>query len=160
MNKKEMKICLIILLIIIIVAVIIFLQKNEENIQINIEGLAEEIAKSSAFEDQLEKVDSEMTMQDYNFSTDEVAQLVSYQGSGASSEEIVILQVKEKSNINSVKDKINTRLAERKEAFESYLPEEVGKIDNSILRVEGNYIILCVAKDANTVNNVINEYIK
>ncbi len=160
MNKKEMKICLIILLIIIIVAVIIFLQKNEVNIQINIEGLAEEIAKSSAFEDQLEKVDSEMTMQDYNFSTDEVAQLVSYQGSGASSEEIVILQVKEKSNINSVKDKINTRLAERKEAFESYLPEEVGKIDNSILRVEGNYIILCVAKDANTVNNVINEYIK
>ena len=149
MNKKEMKICLIILLIIIIVAVIIFLQKNEENIQINIEGLAEEIAKSSAFEDQLEKVDSEMTMQDYNFSTDEVAQLVSYQGSGASSEEIVILQVK-----------VNTRLAERKEAFESYLPEEVGKIDNSILRVEGNYIILCVAKDANTVNNVINEYIK
>ena len=160
MNKKEMKICLIILLIIIIVAVIIFLQKNEVNIQINIEGLAEEIAKSSAFEDQLEKVDSEMTMQDYNFSTDEVAQLVSYQGSGASSEEIVILQVKEKSNINSVKDKINTRLAERKEAFESYLPEEVGKIDNSILRVEGNYIILCVAKNANTVNNVINEYIK
>ena len=49
-------------------------------------------------------------------------------------------------------------MAERKEAFESYLPEEVGKIDNSILRVEGNYIILCVAKDANTVNNVINEY--
>ena len=160
MNKKEMKICLIILLIIIIVAVIIFLQKNEVNIQINIEGLAEEIAKSSAFEDQLEKVDSEMTMQDYNFSTDEVAQLVSYQGSGASSEEIVILQVKGKNNINSVKEKMNTRLSERKEAFESYLPEEVGKIDNSILRVERNYIILCIANDANTVNNVINEYIK
>ena len=160
MNKKEMKICLIILLIIIIVAVIIFLQKNEVNIQINIEGLAEEIAKSSAFEDQLEKVDSEMTMQDYNFSTDEVAQLVSYQGSGASSEEIVILQVKDKNYINSVKEKINTRLSERREAFESYLPTEVGKIDNSILRVEGNYIILCVTNDANTVNNVINKYIK
>ena len=160
MNKKEMKICLVILLIIIIVAIIIFLQKNEENIQINTEGLAEEISKSNAFEDQLEKIDSEMTMQDYNFSTDEIEQLVSYQGSGATSEEIVILQVKEKSNINSVKEKINTRLSERREAFESYLPEEVGKIDNSILRVEGNYIILCVTNDANTVNNVINKYIK
>ena len=159
MNKKKIIIFLVIILIIII-AVILFIQRNKENIQINIEGLAEEISKSNAFEDQLEKIDSEMTMQDYNFSTDEIEQLVSYQGSGASSEEIVILQVKEKSNINSVKDKINTRLAERKEAFESYLPEEVGKIDNSILRVEGNYIILCVAKDANTVNNVINEYIK
>lgn len=160
MDKRKIKICLLILLIIIIAAVIIFLQKNEENIQINIEGLAEKIAKSSAFEDQLEKVDFEMTMQDYNFSTDEVVQLVSYQGSGASSEEIVILQVKEKSNINSVKDKINARLTERKEAFESYLPEEVGKIDNAILRVEGNYIILCIAKDTNTVNTIINDYIK
>ena len=160
MNKKKIVIALAVILIIIIVAVILFLQKNKENIQINIEGLAEEITKSNAFEDQLEKIDSEMTMQDYNFSTDEVEQLVSYQGSGATSEEIVILQVKGKNNINSVKEKMNTRLSERKEAFESYLPEEVGKIDDSILRVEGNYIILCVAKDANTVNNVINEYIK
>ncbi len=160
MNKKKIVIALAVILIIIIVAVILFLQKNKENIQINIEGLAEEITKSNAFEDQLEKIDSEMTMQDYNFSTDEVEQLVSYQGSGATSEEIVILQVKGKNNINSVKEKMNTRLSERKEAFESYLPEEVGKIDNSILRVEGNYIILCIANDANTVNNVINEYIK
>ncbi len=160
MNKKKIVIVLAVILIIIVVAVILFLQRNKENIQINIEGLAEEISKSNAFEDQLEKIDSEMTMQDYNFSTDEIAQLVSYQGSGASSEEIVILQVKDKNYINSVKEKINTRLSERREAFESYLPEEVGKIDNSILRVEGNYIILCVANDANTVNNVINEYIK
>lgn len=160
MNKKKIVIALAVILIIIIVAVILFLQKNKENIQINIEGLAEEITKSNAFEDQLEKIDSEMTMQDYNFSTDEVEQLVSYQGSGATSEEIVILQVKGKNNINSVKEKMNTRLSERKEAFESYLPEEVGKIDDSILRVEGNYIILCIANDANTVNNVINEYIK
>ena len=160
MNKKKIVIALAVILIIIIVAVILFLQKNKENIQINIEGLAEEITKSNAFEDQLEKIDSEMTMQDYNFSTDEVEQLVSYQGSGATSEEIVILQVKGKNNINCVKEKMNTRLSERKEAFESYLPEEVEKIDNSILRVEGNYIILCIANDANTVNNVINEYIK
>lgn len=160
MNKKKIEIVLVVILVIIIVAVILFLQKNNENIQINIEILAEEISKSNAFEDQLEKIDSEMTMQDYNFSTDEIEQLVSYQGSGATSEEIVILQVKEKSNINSVKEKINTRLSERREAFESYLPTEVGKIDNSILRVEGNYIILCVTNDANTVNNVINKHIK
>ena len=73
MNKKKIVIALAVILIIIVVAVILFLQRNKENIQINIEGLAEEITKSNAFEDQLEKIDSEMTMQDYNFSTDEVA---------------------------------------------------------------------------------------
>lgn len=148
------------ILIIIIVSVILFLQKNKENVQINIDELAGEISKSNAFEEQLEKVDSEMIMQDYNFSNDEIERLVSYQSSGASSEEIVILQVKEKSKINSVKEKISERLSERKEAFESYLPKEVGKIENSIFRIEGNYVILCIAKDYSTVNKVINEYIK
>ena len=156
--KKKIWIILIILIIAIVFA-IVFIPKNKD-VQIDIQDLASRIVESASFEDQLEQADSEMVMDDYNFSSDEINDLVSYQGSGATSEELVILQVKDKSKINSVKEKINTRLSERRGAFESYLPKEVGKIDNNILRVEGNYIILCIANDTNTVNKIINEYIK
>lgn len=158
--KKKIWILLIIVVIIAIVLGIVFIQKNKKDIQINIQDLANRIVGSASFEDQLAQADSEMVMNDYTFTSDEINDLVSYQGSGATSEELVILQVKDKSKINSVKEKINTRLSERREAFESYLPKEVGKIDNNILRVEGNYIILCIANDTNTVNKIINEYIK
>ena len=158
--KKKIWILLIIVAIIAIVLGIVFIQKNKKDIQINIQDLASRIVGSASFEDQLAQADSEMVMNDYTFTSDEINDLVSYQGSGATSEELVILQVKDKSKINSVKEKINTRLSERREAFESYLPKEVGKIDNNILRVEGNYIILCIANDTNTVNKIINEYIK
>ena len=156
--KKKIWIILIILIIAIVFA-IVFILKNKD-VQINIQDLASRIVESASFEDQLEQADSEMVMDDYNFSSDEINDLVSYQGSGATSEELVILQVKDKSKINSVKEKINTRLSERRGAFESYLPKEVGKIDNNILRVEGNYIILCIANDTNTVNKILNEYIR
>ena len=156
--KKKIWIILIILIIAIVFA-IVFIPKNKD-VQINIQDLASRIVESASFEDQLEQTDSEMVMDDYNFSSDEINDLVSYQGSGATSEELVILQVKDKSKINSVKEKINTRLSERRGAFESYLPKEVGKIDNNILRVEGNYIILCIANDTNTVNKILNEYIR
>ena len=156
--KKKIWIILIILIIAIVFA-IVFIPKNKD-VQINIQDLASRIVESASFEDQLEQADSEMVMDDYNFSSDEINDLVSYQGSGATSEELVILQVKDKSKINSVKEKINTRLSERREAFGSYLPKEVGKIDNNILRVEGNYIILCIANDTNTVNKILNEYIR
>ncbi len=156
--KKKIWIILIILIIAIVFA-IVFIPKNKD-VQINIQDLASRIVESASFEDQLEQADSEMVMDDYNFSSDEINDLVSYQGSGATSEELVILQVKDKSKINSVKEKINTRLSERRGAFESYLPKEVGKIDNNILRVEGNYIILCIANDTNTVNKILNEYIR
>ena len=158
--KKKILIFIIVVVSVAVVLAVMFIPRNSKNIQINIQDLASKIAESGSFEDQLMQVDSEMVIEDYNFSSDEINELVSYQGSGATSEEIVILQVKDKSQINDVKSKIDTRLAERKEAFESYLPEEVGKIDNNILKVEGNYVILCIANDTNTVNNVLNENIK
>ena len=105
-------------------------------------------------------VDKDITMSDYDFTQDEIKNLISYQSTGATSEELVILQVNDKSKLNDVKEKINTRLEERKEAFESYLPEEVFKIDNNILEVKNDYIIMCISNDSNKVNEVINNYIK
>lgn len=155
------KIAIVIVIVLIIIAVLgIIINNSNKSIQINIEDLATKIAESGAFEDEIAKIDSEMIMSDYNITTDEVEGFVSYQGSGATSEEIVILKVKDKSNLNDVKDKINSRIQERKQAFQSYLPEEVGKIDNNILRVEGNYIIFCVSNDSSKVNQVINDYVK
>ena len=155
------KIAIVIVIVLIIIAVLgIIINNSNKSIQINIEDLATKIAESGAFEDEIAKIDSEMIMSDYNITTDEVEGFVSYQGSGATSEEIVILKVKDKSNLNDVKDKINSRIKERKQAFQSYLPEEVGKIDNNILRVKGNYVIFCVSNDSSKVNQVINDYVK
>ena len=160
MKKKIAIIIIIIAIIVIAVLAMIIVKNNNKTIQINIEDLASKILQSGAFEDELIKVDSEMIMKDYNFTADEVEEFVSYQGSGATSEEIVILKVKDKSNLNSIKDKINARIEERKEAFQSYLPKEVGKIDNNVLRVEENYVIFCVSNDSSKVNQIINDYVK
>ena len=159
--KKKIVVIIIVIIIIIMAIIIGIMQKNNnKTIEINVEDLATKMQQSGAFEDELVKIDSEMIMNDYNFTTDEVEEFVSYQGSGATSEEIVILKVKDKSDLNSIKDKINARIAERKEAFQSYLPKEVGKIDNNILRVEGNYVIFCVSNDSSKVNQIINDYVK
>lgn len=158
--KKKVLICISLIIILIIIGIIIFLNMKNENIQINIEELSEEIFKSESFEDELIKVDSEMVMNNYGFTNEEIKQLISYQGSGATSEEILVLEVNDKSKLNDIKEKINVRLAERKEVFESYLPKEVYKIDNNILSIKGNYVILCVSNDSNKVNDTINNYLK
>lgn len=160
MNKKVLIAIILVLIIAIVIGTVIFLNNKNKNIEININELAEKIAKSGAFEDELLKVDAEMTMDDYGFSKADIKEIVSYQGSGATSEEIVILQVNDKQSLNSVKEKINQRINERKEAFASYLPKEVFKIENNILKIEGNYVILCISNDSNKVSNVINNHIK
>lgn len=160
MNKKVVIPIIIIALIVLVIVVVSVINKDNQNIQINIEELATNISQSGAFEDELAKVDPEMTKSDYGFSDEEIKEIVSYQGSGATSEEIVIFQVNDKSYLNSVKEKINTRLEERKEAFEGYLPEEVFKIENNVLDIRGNYVILCISNDSGKVEETINNYIK
>ena len=160
MKKKIAIIVIIVAIMAIALLVVILVKNNNKVVQINIEDLVTKILQSDAFEDELVKIDSEMIMNDYNFTTDEIAEFVSYQGSGATSEELVILKAKDKSYLNSIKEKIDARIQERKEAFGSYLPEEVGKIDNNILKIEDNYVIFCVSNDSDKVNEVINTYLK
>ena len=66
----------------------------------------------------------------------------------------------EKFSDRSIKDKINIRLQDRKEAFESYLPKEVGKIENSVFLTKGNYVILCISNDNTKINELIDSYLK
>lgn len=160
MNKKVLIIGIIILIVVIVIGGYLFLNKQDENIQINIEELATQISQSGSFEDSIAKVDNEIVMEAYGFSNEEINEIISYQGSGATSEELVILQATDKSQLNSIKDKISNRLTERKEAFESYLPEEVFKIDDHLLDIKGNYVILCISNDSSKVEEVINNYIK
>lgn len=160
MNKKVLLIIVTILVVGVIIGIIYFLNNKKENVKIDIEELSSKIIESGAFEDTLEKVDSTMTINNYNFMTSQIKEIVSYQGSGATSEEIVVIQVNEKNNINSIKERINERLDERKEAFASYLPKEVYKIENNVLKVKGNYVILSISNDAKKVSDAINNYIK
>lgn len=160
MNKKVLISIIAIITILVIIGIIIIINNRNSNIEINMEELSTEILESGAFSDSLAKVDNEIVMNDYSFTNDEIKEIISYQGSGATSEEILLIELNDKSFLNSVKNKINTRLDERKEAFNSYLPEEVFKIENNLLEIKGNYVILCISNDSNKVNEVINNYIK
>ena len=159
MNRKVLISIIVIVAIVAIVGVIVLVNNRNSNIQIDIEELSTQIIERGSFSDELAKVDSQMVMNDYSFTSDEIKAIVSYQGSGATSEELVILEVNDKSFLSSVKNKVNTRLDERKEAFESYLPAEVFKIDNSLLEVKGNYLILCISNDYDKAETIIKENI-
>ena len=163
-TKNNMKRYVGIIVIIAIFAILIIMtivrRNYNNNIQINIEELAQRIVKSSSFEDSLEKVDNELLMNTYGFLPDSIEEIISYQGSGASSEEVLILKVKDVNDVNNEKEIIETRLNEKKDAYASYMPEEVSKIENRILIEKGNYLILCICNDYDTVNNIIDDYLR
>ena len=157
--KKYIGIIVIIAIFATLIVCTIVRKNVNSDIQININELADRIVSSSSFEDELAKIDNELAINLYNFEQETIEEIVAYQGSGASSEEILILKVKDANDLNNETEKIEARLKEREETFASYLPKEVSKIQNHILEQKGNYIILCICNDYNTVNKVINDYL-
>lgn len=157
---KRISLIIIIALIIIVSIFLVINFNNKQNIiEIDIEELGKKISESGVFQDEIAKVDKEIVYKAYGFNDNLIKEIVSYQGSGATSEEILILQVNEKENLNEVKEMINNRIEERKEIFVSYLPKEVYKLENNIFRVYNNYIIMCISNDNEKVDEIINQII-
>lgn len=157
---KRISLIIIIALIIIVCIFLVINFNNKQNIiEIDIEELGKKISESGVFQDEIAKVDKEIVYKAYGFNDNLIKEIVSYQGSGATSEEILILQVNEKENLNEVKEMINNRIEERKEIFVSYLPKEVYKLENNIFRVYNNYIIMCISNDNEKVDEIINQII-
>lgn len=157
---KRISLIIIIALIIIVCIFLVINFNNKQNIiEIDIEELGKKISESGVFQDEIAKVDKEIVYKAYSFNDNLIKEIVSYQGSGATSEEILILQVNEKENLNEVKEMINNRIEERKEIFVSYLPKEVYKLENNIFRVYNNYIIMCISNDNEKVDEIINQII-
>lgn len=158
--KRYVELIVVIAIFAILIIMTIVRKNHNNNIQINIKDLAQRIVKSSSFDDSLEKVDSELTINKYGFLPELIEEIVSYQGSGASSEEVVILKVKDLNDVNNERKIIEDNLKEKRDAYASYMPEEVSKIDNRILIEKGNYLILCISKDYDTVNKIISDYLR
>lgn len=161
--KSTGKLVIVLLIILVIVlGVIIYIveSKPEEPITINNEELTEKLKTNGDFADLLEKTDKEIAIKEYELDENLIKDVVMYRGSGASAEEILIVESKEQNYVNKIEENIEKNMKEKEEAFANYLPDEVNKIKEKILKIKGNYVILCISKDTDKIESTINEYLQ
>ena len=154
---------IIIVLFVIILIVIIFAVKmipKEQNINMNIQELAKELSSAPIYEDNLSEIDKDSIIKKYNFNEQKIKNIVSYVGTGATAEEILIIELLDKKDIEETKQIIETKIDERKLDFQNYLPKEVYKLENYYLISKGNYIILCISNNYNKADEIIMKYMK
>ena len=154
---------IIIVLFVIILIVIIFAVKmipKEQNINMNIQEVAKELSSAPIYEDNLSEIDKDSIIKKYNFNEQKIKNIVSYVGTGATAEEILIIELLDKKDIEETKQIIETKIDERKLDFQNYLPKEVSKLENYYLISKGNYIILCISNNYNKADEIIMKYMK
>ena len=84
---------------------------------------------------------------------------ICYTEAGGVADEITVLHLKNQEDISIAKEKLSDRVATRRNAFAGYKPEEVSKIDNSRIIVQGNFVILLISDDNDAMETEIRRII-
>lgn len=156
--KKNIIVILIISVIIIMIEAK-FIAKEQKKIVVNMQEVAIELIKAQIFEDDLSQIDRENIIKKYNFNNEKIKDIVSFVGTGATSEEILIIELFDLKDINETKEIIQSKIEERKIDFQNYLPNEVYKLENYNLESKGKYIVLCISNNYDKASEIINKYI-
>ena len=70
-------------------------------------------------------------------------------------DEVLIIKVRNKSDIKAVQDAIEKRINSQIEAFDNYGPEQVRELKNAIITSRGRYVFYGVAKDPDKYEEVL-----
>ena len=70
---------------------------------------------------------------------------------GGVADEVSVLHLKKSEDVSIAKKKLEDRVTERRNQFNGYKPEEVYKLDNARIVVQGNYVALLICNDADNV---------
>lgn len=142
---------------IVLISLILLLVSGcgKETTSFNPNDLANELLKEVDFDDELTLFAGDISK---IYDMPEVEDYLIYIGSGATSEEIAIITLKNSSDEEDVKASLEKRVEEQKQNFANYVPEEVSRLEKSIIKSNEKYVVLCVSND-NQAEKIIDKYI-
>lgn len=153
---KTLKRIFLVLLSILTVTTLFGCSAPNNAINIDIDALSTELLKKAEFEDELNIIDDNMVKKLYN--VDNYVKASVYLGSGATAEEIAVFEFDSEKTAADGLEKAKIRIEEQKSGFESYIPKEIPKLDNAVVKQSGKYVIVCVS-NGNMAEKIIAQYI-
>lgn len=142
---------------IVLISLILLLVSGcgKETTSFNPNDLANELLTEVDFDDELTLFAGDISK---IYDMPEVEDYLIYIGSGATSEEIAIITLKNSSDEEDVKAALEKRVEEQKQNFANYVPEEVSRLEKSIIKSNEKYVVLCVSND-NQAEKIIDKYL-
>ncbi|GAB6109736.1 DUF4358 domain-containing protein [Fusibacter bizertensis] len=132
---------------------------SHKKVVLDIEKVASEIASKDYFGEDFFTVESNAILQMYGVEIKDV-KVVGYKSSGGLADELTFFEATNEEDAKSVYDLASEHIADSKEGYQSYKPDEVYKLEHAILLREGNYVIVCVNGSYDDLKTLIKSYLK
>lgn len=132
----------------------------KKEVTIDVPGLAEKLLTEVTYKDELSEIDLETAGMIYSLEAAGIEEGRVYVSSGATAEEIAVFRCKTDDDAKLVKTALEDRVTEQKESFQDYVPEELDKLNKSVIMVSGKYAVLSISDEDSKAKDIINEAFK
>lgn len=121
---------------------------------------AQALLDSGAFSQALDALDKDTACEALygGLDPDTVEECAVYASLSAGAEEIAVFKLSSAEAAGTALTALEDRVAEQREALESYQPEEVGKLDSAIVEQKGNTVVLVVAEDHELARSTLDSF--
>lgn len=133
---------------------------EKATVDFSLEDCSRELLGSDAFTDLLSPITAEIAAGLYGIDAALFAEVQVYCSTGATAEEIALFRAVDEAAAKEIKAACEARIEAQKESYESYVPEEVPKLEKAIVRMGGVYVVYITAADPAEAGKILDGYVK
>lgn len=128
--------------------------------ELSAEKVGERIQQAVSFQDMKQR-DLEKLQKLYQIEAEKVENFILYTASSnVKADELAVIKVKDASDIENVKEKIQQRIEAQTIKFKDYRPEEYFLIEKHVLKTKGQFVLFAVSKEVDQIESVFDEALK
>ncbi len=124
---------------------------------IDVDAFAQDMLNSISFKDNMSPVRENVAARMYSLNEGDVLNGVVYCGGGSTAEEFALFEAADSAKAEEIGNKLRERVEHRKSDFKTYKPEEMPKLNNPVIIVDGNVAMLCISDDNDAARAVMNK---
>lgn len=124
----------------------------------DVKALGNDLNTKITYQDSLMELDTDTASMFLNLSDINIVNSAIYEGSGGTAEEIVVLECAGKDDAAKAQAMLEQRVKEQIESFTDYVPGELTKLNAAVIKVNGNYAVLCVCDTPEEASKIISQY--
>ena len=114
---------------------------------IDVPTLAQTLASSCAFSEELMANDAYLKNHLYGFAVDSFVSYAAYVPAGITPEEVLVFETKTEDDAKALVDKLNAYVEYQIAQYSDYAPGQVPKLDNPVIAVKGCTVVYVISED-------------
>ena len=133
---------------------------NGAEIKIDTAALTEGLLTGQEYTYKMEQIDEDIALSLYSVEKADVVSVHMYSAGGVSAEEIAVFEAVSPEAADRILKSAKLRIETQVESFTDYVPAEIPKLNNAVVKGKGNYVVVSVSPNYTKAAEVINGFLK